>query len=236
VEGVAEALLPEACVSCDEVLAEGERERAFCRACWPEVAELPSVCCPRCSQPGAFRQLCPRCEELPRTFTRAWAPFEHEGAIARAVHRFKYSDRADLARPLGALLARRAAAELRVLPGTLVPIPLHARRFRERQFDQAALLALELSRRSGRPAAPEVLEWVRHTSRQVRLEESEREANVRGAFAVRRGVAGADLVLVDDVMTTGATVREAAAVLLSDGARTVSVLCLARASRDLPYR
>jgi ComF family protein len=231
---LAGALLPDACVACDEVLGEGEGEGAFCERCLPEVLELPAPGCPRCSEPGRFATLCERCLSMPKTFERAWAAFEHEGAIARAVHRFKYSDRADLARPLGALLARRAGFQLRCMPGRLVPIPLHLERFKTRQFDQAALLAVELGRRLNRPVEASLLRRVRHTTRQVGLEEHEREENVRGAFAVEADVRGEALVLIDDVMTTGATVREAAGVLIARGARAISVVCLARARRDHP--
>jgi ComF family protein len=233
VDGLASALLPDACVACDEVLGEHEGEGAFCERCLPEVLELPALGCPRCAEPGRFETLCPRCLTAPKTFERAWAAFEHEGAIARAVHRFKYVDRADLARPLGALLARRAELPLRRMPGRLVPIPLHLERFQVRQFDQAALLAVELGRRTGRPVEASLLRRVRHTSRQVGLLEHEREENVRGAFDVDGTVRGEDVVLIDDVMTTGATAREAAGVLIARGARAISVVCLARARREL---
>ena len=170
----------------------------------------------------------------PRRFhqRRHLAAIEHEGALARAIHRFKYEDRADLARPLGALLAAVAAQEWPRLPGVLVPLPLHEARYRERKFDQAALLAAELATRSGRPLQLDWLRRTRDTARQVGLNEALREANVRGAFHVARPLTGHDVVLVDDVLTTGASAREAVRVLKAAGAGRVSVLTLARARRE----
>jgi ComF family protein len=237
VDGVASALLPDACVTCDQVLAEGEGAGVFCAACAHEVIELTEGGgCRRCAEPQVSGQLCGRCRHEAPLFEYACAPFEHEGAVARAVHRFKYEDRADLARPLGRLLAERAAAHL-PQGSVLVPIPLHVERFKERRFDQAALLAVEVARRSRRRLELDWLSRSRHTTRQVGLDESQREANVAGAFEVasRAAVRGQAVVLIDDVMTTGATMREATRVLLEAGAARVRVLSLSRARKDLGY-
>lgn len=225
---VLDAVWPPSCAACDAVLPS---PGAFCETCAPEVLELPAVHCPRCAEPGDFKgAVCPRCEAgVP--WEKAWAPFEHEGALARAIHRFKYEDRADLARPLGLLLAATAAQTLAAMPGTLVPLPLHEARYRQRRFDQAALLSAELARVTGRPQSLSRLQRVKDTARQVGLPEAQREANVRGAFRATAVVAGEDLVLIDDVLTSGATAREAVRVLREAGAGRVFVLTLARASR-----
>lgn len=229
-EAVADVLWPPACAVCDAVLPG---PGAFCEACAHEVTELPPLHCARCAEPGAFPGgACGRCLAEPPPWEKAWAGFEHEGALARAIHRFKYEDRADLARPLGALLAAVAAQEWPRLPGVLVPLPLHEARYRERKFDQAALLAAELATRSGRPLQLDWLRRTRDTARQVGLNEALREANVRGAFHVSRPLTGHDVVLVDDVLTTGASAREAVRVLKAAGAGRVSVLTLARARRE----
>jgi ComF family protein len=155
------------------------------------------------------------------------APFEHEGAVARAIHRFKYEDRADLARPLAVLTGPSVPSD-----GVLVPIPLHEQRFRARRFDQAALLAVELGRVTGLRVEAGWLSRARPTARQVGLHELERVRNVSGAFSSCDAVEGQRLVLVDDVYTTGATTREAARVLLGHGAREVRVVAVARARRS----
>lgn len=228
-DAVADVLLPPQCVVCDEVLPVAG---AFCERCAAEVLELPQVHCTRCSEPGAFDGgLCARC----RTGTpweKAWAPFEHEGALARAVHRFKYEDRSDLSRPLGLLLAGTAGDVLRAMPGALVPLPLHEARYRQRQFDQAAMLTHVLSTATGRGVQLDWLRRVKDTPRQVGLSEAEREANVRGAFFASPQVAGHDVVLVDDVLTSGATAREASRALRDAGAERIYVLTLARARRE----
>ena len=224
-----DALFPPGCVACDALLgAPG----FFCGACAPQVDETPGACCGRCGEPGRFEGgTCPRCRARPPPFARAWAPFAFEGAVARAVHRFKYEDHPELSRPLAALLGRAAERYLAEAPGALVPVPLHGERYRARRYDQATLLAHDLGRQLGRPLLDDVLTRTRSTTRQVDLTEAQREANVHGAFRAERRLDGQPVVLVDDVVTTGATAREAARVLLEAGAGAVHVLAFARAGR-----
>lgn len=229
-DAVVDVVLPPSCAACDVVLPGPV---GFCEDCAHEVLELPTVHCVRCAEPGAFPSgRCPNCTAgVP--WTKAWAPFEHEGSIARAIHRFKYEDRSDLSRPLGLLLAATAKDALDAMPGVLVPLPLHELRFRERKFDQAGLLAAMLGQRIGREVQAEWLLRNRDTRRQVGLSEGDREANVRGAFTATRQVNGQDVVLIDDVLTSGATAREAARALSAAGAARVFVLTLARARSEL---
>jgi ComF family protein len=231
-DGLADVFLPPSCVACDEVLPG---PGFFCAGCAPLVNETPEVACPRCAEPGRFPSgLCRACASKPVDFERAWAPFEHAGSVARAIHRFKYEDHPELARPLAGLLALKSRSALETLPGALCPLPLHVTRFRERKFDQATLLAAELSRVTQRPLADAWLTRTRATTRQVGLTDEAREANVRGAFSAASVPLGADVVLVDDVFTTGATAREAVRALKAAGAGRVFVLTLARATRELP--
>ena len=201
----------------------------FCAGCEAEVDLLPPGGCGRCAEPGDFpRGTCPRCASHPPPFESVFAPFAHQGAIARAVHLFKYEDRPDLAAPLARLLAREAARFLASAPGVLCAIPLHRSRLRRRRYDQAELLTHTLARLTGRDRL-EALTRMRPTLRQVGLTEAEREANLRGAFSATDCARGRDVVLVDDVFTTGATARAAASALHNAGARSVRVLTLARA-------
>ena len=229
---VLDVVFPERCVACDVLLsAPGV---FFCEACAPEVEEIPAVACVRCSEPGAHANaLCPRCaRRLPR-FSRAFAPLEHDGSVARAIQRFKYEAHPELARPLGALLVRLAGPFLQQAPDAVVPLPLHASRYRERGYDQTALLAVEVARLSKRELRDDGLTRVRATSRQVGHSDEDRAANVAGAFEASPAVRGRRLLLLDDVLTTGATANEAAHALLSAGAVEVQVLTLARAVRAL---
>lgn len=148
------------------------------------------------------------------------------GPVADAVHALKYGGRADAALPLGRWLAGR----VRLPPGAAVVwVPLGRRRLVQRGYDQAMLLAGPLARSAGAPLLRGALRRVRETRPQVGSDRAARAANVEGAFAASARVAGRDLVLVDDVVTTGATARAAAAALRAAGARSVEVVALARA-------
>lgn len=228
-DAVVAGVLPDACVACDDVLPDGEL--FLCEACLALTLEVAGPSCSRCGEPGAFHSgTCRRCRGSAPPFVTAWAPFEHEGAMARAIHRFKYEDRSDLCRPLAGLVATRLGRRVAEIDGTLVPVPLAQLRFRERRYDQAALLAVALGRLLRRPVALDCLERIRHTNRQVGLDEARREDNVAGAFRASR--VDGPIVLIDDVLTTGATAREATRVLLEAGAAEVRVVTVARARRE----
>lgn len=224
-ESLAEIFFPPACLACAEVLpATG----SFCRRCAENVERLPEPHCLQCAEPGDFgRGICPRCTARPPPFRRALAPYAHEGPIARAIHQFKYEDHPELARGL-ALLLTPAVARLASRIDLLCAIPLHERRYRARKFDQAHLLAASLARQTGLGCLA-ALTRQRETKRQVGLSEAERELNVAGAFRASPAVENQRVLLIDDVFTTGATARAAAAALRRAGAREVAVLTVARA-------
>lgn len=226
VRGLVDILFPPSCLACGRVLPA---ESFFCEACDAEVAALPEPRCQQCAEPGDFaHHRCGRCALNPPPFARAHAPFVHDGAVARAIHQLKYEDHPEHARDLAALLAREAASFLRTAPPLVCSIPLHVSRRRERKFDQAELLAGELARVTGRRRI-EALERRRATHRQVGLTERDREQNVHAAFEAIAQLTGAELLLVDDVFTTGATARAAAQALIDAGASRVEVLTIARA-------
>jgi ComF family protein len=161
----------------------------------------------------------------------------YEGRLRHLIHLLKYERLEPLARPLGRCLAPLLAEAGPV--DVIVPVPLDRRRERQRGFNQAALIAAELSRTAGVPLGRGVLRRVRATETQTGLTRRQRRLNVRGAFRVRRpeAVAGRTVVLVDDVITTGATAAACAAALKRAGAARVVVLALARARRriaDIP--
>jgi ComF family protein len=161
---------------------------------------------------------------------RAVARFE-DGPARQLVHRLKYSDRAELAGPMGRWMAR-AGAEILAGADALAPVPLHAMRLWTRRFNQAAALAQSLARETGAQCDPFLLARVKATRSQVGLSRAQRADNVQGAFRVpeeaRPRVKDRRIVLVDDVLTSGATANAAARALLRAGAAQVDLLVFAR--------
>ena len=218
-------LFPARCASCD---APGEEP--FCGVCADTLLPL-SAGCPVCSEPADDALLplskprrCLHCRARPPPFAFAAAPYLHGGALAEAIHRFKYERREDLGRALAVLFDGCRVPE----SDLLVPIPLHPSRLRQRGFDQARLLADGAARRFRLPVAS-LLERTRATGQQVGRDRAARERNVRGAFRATADLAGVRVCLIDDVFTTGATASAAAEALLSAGAARVEVRTLARA-------
>jgi ComF family protein len=213
---------PPRCAACGE---QAERE-PFCPVCAGAVDPVPPGCA-RCGLPGPDA-LCGGCRAAPPAFDAVRAGGLFGGPLADAVHAFKYGARPALARPLGAWLAARAPLPAGAL---VVSVPLARGRRIERGYDQAALLADALARAAGVPGqrARRALSRTRETPPQVGRSREERVRNVAGAFAATEAVAGRDVVLVDDVVTTGATADAAAAALRRAGARSVVVVALARA-------
>jgi ComF family protein len=171
---------------------------------------------------------CGPCATRRPAFTYARSAGLYEGALREAVHAFKFAGKTALARVLAELTIDQCGEALPVAPDVVVPVPLHRSRQRERGFNQSALLAARIARGLAVPCSPRLLRRRRPTRAQSDLSASERRANVRGAFVASGGVAGRHVLVVDDVLTTGATVSECAHALLGAGAVTVGVLTVAR--------
>jgi ComF family protein len=188
--------------------------------------------CPRCGLPGA-QAVCGACLLEPPGFDRCHAAALFGGPLADAVHALKYGGRAAVAGPLGAWLAGQvtlsAARCAASAPTSVVAVPLARRRRIERGYDQAALLADAVSRALRLPLRRAVVRRVRETPPQVGRSRAERLRNVAGAFGAARALRGEHLVLVDDVVTTGATASACASALREAGAASITVLALARA-------
>ena len=228
-------VFPEDCVACGGP-ATDRRLPSFCRPCWASIRPIETPVCPRCGRPFESRlalahspgHLCGPCREKPPVFDRAFSPYRYEGLLEQALHLYKYRGRATLAAPLADLMLVWVD---RIPPADLVlPVPLHPSRLRTREFNHALLLSDRIAQRLDLPLSFEHLIRVRATRPQTELDRTERARNVRRAFAVKHPLSleGRRVLLVDDVLTTGATANECARALRSAGVATVSVLTLAR--------
>ncbi|MFO1104395.1 MAG: double zinc ribbon domain-containing protein [Methylocystis sp.] len=237
--GVGNAFLdlvyPPSCLVCRKAVAA---HGAICAECWRDIAFIERPYCERLGTPFERDLAQPGLISLeaaanPPAFGRARAVARYDSDKARALaHRLKYYDRLELADPIGRWMAR-AGAELLAEADVIVPIPLHRLRLLARRFNQSAALAQAISRESAVPAEMMALERVKPTAPQVGLTRAQRAANLSGAFRVSPdradAIIGRNVVLVDDVLTTGATANAAARALLRAGAARVDLLVFARA-------
>ena len=222
------------CAACAAVL-DRPLASPVCDTCWRAVARLTPPCCVRCGDAlAAWRAadpLCARCRRQPPIFSLARSAGRYDGSLRQIIHVFKYGRRRLLAAPLGALMVR-AGPDILAGADAVIPVPLHPLRAWQRGFNQSD----DLARALGLPVW-RVLRRCRHGPPQAGLPAARRHANVRGSFALtrwrgwpaRRHLRSATVVLVDDVMTTGATMAECARVLRAAGVKSVRVLTVARA-------
>ena len=223
-------VFPALCPVCGATLGEGRRD-PLCGACWAGIPRIGAPCCERCGgplAPATALDSCGGCAAAPPGWDWARAGAEYAGVIRDAIHAFKFEGRRALARPLGALVLAQWGGGIAADAAALVPVPLTPAREYERGYNQATLLAEELSAGLHRPVRPRWLSRVRATQPQSDLGAAQRRANVRGAFAAAAAVAGRHVILVDDVLTTGATAAECARALRAAGATRVGVLAVAR--------
>jgi len=216
-------LFPQWCVGCGR---EGDFICPSCRRSLPRV--VPPLC-PRCGKPHPSGMLCPNCVDWQAEIDGIRSPFRFDGVMRQAIHQLKYKSLRALTGILAELLSDYLAANS--VPGeVLVPVPLHRKRLRERGYNQSILLAEKLGELVGLPVVNDCLIRERHAPPQARASTvEERRHNVAGAFACRdHRLQGKQVLLIDDVSTTGATLDACAAVIKSAGAASVWGLVLAR--------
>ncbi len=231
-------LLPPRCLACGGLVGEAH---SLCTDCWRSVAFITPPLCACCGYPFEFDAgsgaLCGACTHDPPPWARARAAFRYDDASRALILAFKYRDRTDAAKAYARWLVR-AGNELLTQADVLVPVPLHWSRLFSRRYNQAALLAAGVSKLSGVPHLATALRRRRWTRSQTGLDAEGRRRNVRAAFAVParqvRRLEGRRIVLVDDVLTTGATVGGCIAALKKAGAASVDVLTLARVVAPRP--
>ena len=228
-----DALLPPGCPLCG---ASVDRQGSLCAACFSRIGFITAPLCEQCGVPfGSADQAaggsCPSCAERLPAFRRARAALRYDASSRDLILPLKHADRLELA-PVLASMMGRAGAGLLAGADVLVPVPLHRKRLFHRRYNQAAVLALLLGRAFRRPVWPDALMRMRATEALDEKTAEQRAETVAGAFAVRphrvSKVAGRTVLLVDDVMTSGATADACARALLAAGAAAVDVLLAAR--------
>ena len=223
--------LPTLCVACREPV-DGE---GVCPSCWAKLSFIAPPYCPRLGIPFVYdpgpEMLSMEAIASPPAYQRARAAVRYDEVARTLVHALKYQDRTDLAPVMGRWMAR-AGRELLDGADMLIPVPLHWRRGWSRRYNQSGALARIVASRSGVTLRGDVLQRLRATEQQVGLSRPQRASNVQGAFGVsadrRSAIHGARVILIDDVLTSGATVDACARALLRAKAAQVDVLVFAR--------
>ena len=228
-------LLPIDCAACQTPLSS-DPIPCFCNECWQAIAAGHPSRCSRCDHPfhstaatsHSPNHLCHACRKHPPSYTRAWTLYPYLPPLQQAIRLFKYGGKISLAAPLAQLMIDRLPPLNSI--AVLIPVPLHAGRLREREFNQALLLADRIGRHLSLPVSCDYLIRTSPSPAQTTLPRKERLNNLRGAFAVPRpeAVSGKDILLIDDVFTTGATVNQCAKTLRKAGSGNVYVLTLSR--------
>jgi len=229
---VVDTVYPPRCLACPEYT---DAARGLCPACWRDTVFVSGTACVKCGVPlmgeATSEDLCESCQRHPPAWDFGAAALIYQGAGRRMVLQFKHGDRLDMVQPLAAWMAAAGARQI-AAADIIVPVPLHWRRLLRRRYNQSAELARRLSQISGKPAVVDLLTRRRLTIPQEGMNRSARAANQAGAFAVnsRRlaGTGGRNVLLVDDVLTSGATLSNCAETLRGAGAARVDILVLAR--------
>ena len=226
-----DVLLPPLCLICDEPVGG---TATLCPGCWKQIQFIAPPVCDCCGAPfdipAGAGMLCGSCLVTPPPYKSARAAMLYDDVSRQLILGFKHGDRTYAAQALAVWMHR--AGDFLNEADALLPVPLHRQRLFKRRYNQSSLLAQRVGRLSGKPVLADALRRVRATPIQGKLKRKERQENVKGAFAVVSRYApeieGKTLVLIDDVLTTGATVEECTRVLLKAGAKQVHVLTLSR--------
>lgn len=234
-QGLIDVVYPRVCLSCKRSLKNiTSVENLVCCRCWDGLKRnIPPFCfsCGRHLDTGSNSNICPGCREKKLYFDRAFSPCAYEGAARELIRQFKYNRKEYLAPALSSLMVEFIREYNLPVAETdfIVPIPLHKSRLRQREFNQAEALAGIIAAKFNKPLLPHALGRLRRTKTQTGLKDNERFLNVKGSFAApeNMNLKGKNILLIDDVLTTGATSSEAAYALKRGGANKVFVLTLA---------
>ena len=231
---VSDIIFPPQCLACTEIIKQPS-DQVFCPGCLEKITFITGSLCPICGLPfldsPAGSHICGNCLENKHYYTKARAVAGFETVIMDAIHKFKYGRSISTGNALGSFMAGFSFPDFDFYEySLLLPVPLHIKRLRERGFNQSLLLANEIGKKYILPVDFSLLKRCKFTLTQTGLNKAEREKNIKGAFVVadEKRVPGENIILIDDVYTTGATINECAKVLLKAGAQKVAVLTLSR--------
>ncbi len=232
-------LFPPACMVCHVPVS---RVGTLCVDCFSSMQMISTPCCHQCGHPFAYEvehlSRCDVCLHTNPPYDAARAIWHYDDASSRLIKQLKFADKTQLA-PYLAQLMQGCGSALLETATLMAPVPLHRKRLHDRRYNQAMLLAAPLAQATDVPLIPDLLTRTRHTMPQTRLRFAERQRNVEGLFAIPAHhvaqVKGARILLIDDVMTTGATVSACAETLKAHGATWVGVLTLARRVKDVGW-
>jgi ComF family protein len=234
---ISDIIFPPQCLTCAEIINQPAKQ-VFCSTCQGKISFITDNFCPICGMPflvsPAGTHICGNCLGNKPYYTKARAVAGFETVIMDAIHKFKYGRNVSTGNSLCLFMANFSFPDFNFSEYSLViPVPLHIKRLRDRGFNQSLLLAKEMGEKYNLPVNFSLLKRSKFTLTQTGLNKAEREKNIKGAFVVanREKVKGENIILIDDVYTTGATVNECAKVLLKAGAQKVSVLTLSRVTQ-----
>ncbi|MFH1678118.1 MAG: ComF family protein [Candidatus Omnitrophota bacterium] len=236
-KGILKSLLnvtfPSTCLACRTPLDNTSIDSLLCYNCWKAIKRNTPPLCAICGRKirGAYQKVCPNCQRQNFSFDRAFSPCAYEGVIRELIHKFKYQNKDYLKLLLSRLLIEFIQQYRLTLDffDLVIPIPLHGVRLKEREFNQAEILARKIADNFSLPLSPSNLWRKHHRQAQIELDTNQRWKNIKGCFTLRdpAEVRGKKILLIDDVLTTGATCSEAASVLKTAGAINIWVLTLA---------
>ncbi len=228
ISGFLNILYPSKCPSCGKV-SNISSYYPFCSGCWAKIYRYEGNSCKICALPlsSEYAKICGQCIKTKPPFSRVITYGLYEGLLAEAINQLKFCGAKNLVRPLVKLLLN---IDLPPVNG-IIPVPLSKKRLQERGFNQSLLIAREISKRKEIPLLMDILVKKKDTLPQTQLSAKERSLNVKDAFELKENIKGMKVFLVDDVMTTGATVTECTKQLINGGAKEVVIITLARAKQ-----
>lgn len=221
-------LFPSVCPFCKKN-SDSYRYSPFCLECWSKIEKYSGPQCKICGMPTSSENT-DRCEECLKgvPFNKVFYYGKYEGIFKEVIHQYKFNKVRRLSKPLAMFLSELPIPD----SDAIVVVPLHKKRLRKREFNQTAVIGHHLSKKLKIPLLLDVLIKVKETKPQTGLSSEERLKNLKNAFIAKDDVKGLNLLLIDDVITTGSTIKECSKALLKAGAKGINVLALARSFKD----